>query len=115
MATDHAANQGQGGDRSITQCKGPGCDPGPFRGAYADNGTGAIMAAIFEQDSTDMLALESMVDRAGVRNVLYALAHICGEKADHIRSNWQDVPLARHWEQRARTISRLALLAAMRD
>jgi len=41
--------------------------------------------------------LEKLVDSAGLQGVLMALSEICGEKAEHVRTNWQDKPLARRW------------------
>ena len=45
--------------------------------------------------------LELMVDRYSVAEVLQALAQVCREKADHIRSNWQDQTTARSWDAAA--------------
>lgn len=53
-----------------------------------------------------MVALEGMIDAAGLRNVVWALAHICWGKADHVRSNWQDEQLARDWEVNASMLDR---------
>jgi hypothetical protein len=64
--------------------------------------------AYFEEGSEAMIALEAMVDHATIRNVAYALAHICWDKADHVRSNWQDEALAKDWERNARAIDKLA-------
>ena len=41
----------------------------------------------------DMFELEALVDSVGLRRVLLMLSNICGEKADHILSNWQDASL----------------------
>jgi hypothetical protein len=67
----------------------------------------------FEENSEAMLQLEAMVDKVGLSNVLYALAHIARMKADHIAINWQDHRLARSWgddanriEKTIRTLSR---------
>jgi len=38
----------------------------------------------FAPGSEAMLALEAMVDRAGLRNVLYALAAVCRTKAERV-------------------------------
>ena len=43
----------------------------------------------FTENSPAMLELEGMVDRVGIRNVLYALAKICDGKAEHVASMWQ--------------------------
>lgn len=39
--------------------------------------------------------LEDMVDTVDLHAVLEALASICYAKADHLRTNWQDVSTAR--------------------
>jgi hypothetical protein len=44
-----------------------------------------------------MLVLEGIVDRAGLRNVLFALEHICLAKA-----NWQDPKSAKVWSRNGR-------------
>ena len=51
--------------------------------------------------------LEHIVDRSSVADVLTLLIRICEEKAEHIRYNWQDEPLARHWEAQARKLIRI--------
>ena len=43
-------------------------------------------------------ALEAMIDQHGLDTVVLALSHICDEKAEHIRTNWQDENLADKWE-----------------
>jgi hypothetical protein len=50
-----------------------------------------------EQERLD--TLEHYVDRYGLRSTLDALACICTDKAEHIRSNWQDQTTARPWEK----------------
>jgi hypothetical protein len=48
-----------------------------------------------------MLVLEGIVDRAGLRNVLFALEHICHAKAQHLEANWQDATSAKVWTRNA--------------
>jgi hypothetical protein len=55
-----------------------------------------------------MLALEVMVDKVGLRNVIFALACIAEDKAEHVRSNWQDHALAKKWENDARKLDAIA-------
>ncbi len=43
-------------------------------------------------------ALEILIDQTSPEAVFRAIAEIAGEKADHVRSNWQDEALARQWE-----------------
>lgn len=47
----------------------------------------------------EAVALEAMIDRCGLETVVAALALICGEKAEHVRSNWQDRALAKAWDR----------------
>lgn len=42
--------------------------------------------------------LEQLIDKASLSTVLFALADICDEKANHIRENWQDNGLAKLWD-----------------
>ena len=51
--------------------------------------------AYLSDNSPAMLVLEGIVDRAGLRNVLFALEHICFAKANHLDDNWQDVASAK--------------------
>lgn len=62
----------------------------------------------FEEGSEAMVALERMVDHAGLRNVLYALASICGAKAQHLQSNWQDDVAAKYWARDSLKITSVA-------
>jgi hypothetical protein len=54
--------------------------------------------------------LEAMIDQRSLKEVLDMLAEICHEKADHLRSNWQDEAAARDWERMGNRIlfSRIA-------
>ena len=51
--------------------------------------TNSLSQPFFTENSPAMLELEGMVDRVGIRNVLYALAKICDGKAEHVASMWQ--------------------------
>ena len=62
----------------------------------------------FCEGSEAMVQLEAMVDRVGVRNVLHALAHICGEKASHLEANWQDAEAAKVWDKAGNAIGAAA-------
>jgi hypothetical protein len=52
--------------------------------------------------------LEELVDASSLSAVIEALALMCREKADHLRSNWQDKNAARTWERDARKLDMLA-------
>ena len=47
-----------------------------------------------EQQLTD---LEALIDSRGIDQVLMAISEICGDKAEHIATNWQDAVLAKRW------------------
>ena len=48
-------------------------------------------------NQTERDTLEALVDSCGLSSVLMALSEVCGEKAEHILTNWQDKALARDW------------------
>lgn len=73
------------------------------------------MTAYFCEGSKAMCQLEEMVDKVGMANVLYALEHICGMKAEHILANWQDRSTAQWWQRRAAACNKLAGQAYMHD
>jgi hypothetical protein len=52
--------------------------------------------------------LEDLVDALGLKGVCQSLAEICWAKAEHIRSNWQDEPLAKAWGKAAAMLERVA-------
>lgn len=56
----------------------------------------------------DMQAIEAMIDRTDAGALVAAVGYICGEKAQHIRENWQDNRLAQEWQRRAGQCERLA-------
>jgi len=62
----------------------------------------------FCEGSEAMLQLEGMVDKVGIRNVLWALERICAAKAEHVAVNWQDTVTAKAWEKQARLIHKTA-------
>ena len=53
--------------------------------------------------------LESLVDREGLSAVVGALVEICGLKAEHLESNWQDRLSALRWEKDGATLERAKL------
>lgn len=42
--------------------------------------------------------LEAMIDRTSLTAVLEGLFDVCGDKAEHIRANWQDEQTAKVWD-----------------
>jgi hypothetical protein len=53
-------------------------------------------------------ALESMIDDTSLTDVLNALVSVCGDKAEHLLSNWQDPMAAKCWAKMATAIERVA-------
>jgi len=43
-------------------------------------------------------ALEKLIDRIGIDALAAIIAGICEDKAEHIRTNWQNESLALLWE-----------------
>ena len=62
----------------------------------------------FAEGTPAMVELEGMVDKVGLSNVLYALAHIAFMKAEHLQSNWQDKAGAKAWQGDARKLDAFA-------
>lgn len=50
--------------------------------------------------------LETLIDRNGLAAVLSALSQICSDKAEHLRSNWQDEASAKEWDKHSRRIAK---------
>ncbi len=42
--------------------------------------------------------LEAMIDRTSLTSVLEGMFDVCGDKAEHIRANWQDEQTAEVWD-----------------
>jgi hypothetical protein len=64
--------------------------------------------AYFAERTPAMLALEAMVDTVGIRNVVWALAHICREKEQHLATQWGDEHTAKTWRRDARKLDHTA-------
>lgn len=77
--------------------------------AVARAGTPARgLAREYANDGSLEVALEALVDAHGLTRVVSTLSVICGEKADHLRSNWQDDRSAKLWEADGRVLDRAA-------
>jgi hypothetical protein len=61
------------------------------------------MAAVHRMD---METLERIMNRVGPHGVACLLREICGEKAEHVRSAWQDEALAGAWERNGAVFDR---------
>lgn len=54
--------------------------------------------------------LESLVDVTCLTDVVLALARMCNEKAEHLRSNWQDEKSARTWDKDAKQLDKCSII-----
>ena len=70
------------------------------------------MCPIPTKDEYD--ALEALMDRIGVVRTLDAVATICHQKADFVRSDWQDNALAKQWDHVGQIVSKCAAQRALR-
>jgi hypothetical protein len=52
--------------------------------------------------------LERVIDQDGLAAVVACLADIANDKAEHLRSAWQDDKLARSWERDAKKLQAVA-------
>jgi len=57
--------------------------------------------------------LEALIDNHSLLNVLTGLECVCGEKAEHIRLNWQDKATARQWDAASRLCGNAARKVAV--
>lgn len=57
--------------------------------------------------------LETMMGSVGVNDMLSLMADICAEKAEHIRSNWQDDALAKAYDRAGKALDRLKTNTAL--
>jgi hypothetical protein len=48
--------------------------------------------------------LESMIDSQGLKGLLDKIIEVCGEKAEHIRSSYDDNTTANSWEKDGRAL-----------
>jgi hypothetical protein len=55
-----------------------------------------------------MSEIELIIDQVGLSKFLFKVSEICHEKADHLRTNWQDANAAREWDADAKAIEKLA-------
>jgi hypothetical protein len=56
------------------------------------------------EDKGIATCLELLIDRYGVSELLCQVSNVCSEKAEHIRSNWQDNLTAKPWVRAAKRI-----------
>lgn len=52
--------------------------------------------------------LESWIDAHGLVYVTTLLETICSEKAEHLRSNWQDANSAKSWDRDSKKLAAIS-------
>jgi hypothetical protein len=52
--------------------------------------------------------LEQIIDASSIERLLELIADVCHEKAEHLRSAWQDANAAKSWERDAAKLLKLA-------
>lgn len=53
--------------------------------------------------------IKTMIDGMSLSGVLEILSQVCYEKAEHLRTNWQDPDTARAWEKVARAVGKIKI------
>ena len=51
--------------------------------------------------------LETIIDSHSLSHVVAGLILICEQKAEHLRTNWQDDSMAKTWDRDARLLDRI--------
>lgn len=62
--------------------------------------------------ATDRAELEGLIDRVGLHAVVGAIADICGEKAEHLRTYWQDNNSAHAWDGASKRLAHVSDLVS---
>ena len=52
--------------------------------------------------------LESIIDSVGLAYAIELMSVVCGEKADHLESNWQDYSAAKDWTKDGNRLTMVA-------
>lgn len=65
--------------------------------------------AYFQDGTPAMLALEVMIETAGLRNVLHALAYIAIDKSRYASNTLKNFELARQWAERSKVLQKASL------
>lgn len=60
-------------------------------------------------------ALEAFIDRYSLAIVLEAIADVCQDKAEYLRTNWQDEPMSRDWDIAARKVQMTAIAPVVKQ
>ena len=51
--------------------------------------------------------MEQLLDSLGMVDFIEMLTSICYEKAEHVRTNWQDERLGKAWESNAKALEKV--------
>jgi hypothetical protein len=55
--------------------------------------------------------IKTMIDGMSLSGVLEILSQVCYEKAEHLRTNWEDPDTARAWEKVGRAVGKIKIKA----
>ncbi len=57
----------------------------------------------------DKSDIEIMIENLSLSGMLSILSQVCYEKAEHLRTNWQDLETARTWEKVGRAVGKIKI------
>lgn len=69
------------------------------------------MPALSALESDLAPQIETLIDRYGLSTFLSILGYVCGEKSEHLATNWQDATAAKTWLQLSAEIDKLTARA----
>ncbi len=64
---------------------------------------------------SDLQTLELMIDHYGTDDIFLMISHVLSEKADHIRANYNDEPLAKMWDRRSELACQISMIPKLID
>lgn len=71
------------------------------------------MKAYLHVSQAESDAIEAIIDRVGLNELLLGIGEICCAKADHVLSAWQDERLEKRWLKARTMIDNLACRAEL--
>ena len=73
------------------------------------------LAGEYDMTLHDKDYIEDMIDEHGLQHVIETISDVCYEKEQHIKENWQDIPLSATWNKAARYLFTCAMTTKIRD
>ena len=75
--------------------------------------TSALLDYLTQINTEDMQEFSELaMDQNGLCNLLSEVGEVCRMKSEHIRTNWQDEALAKHWDHMARLLENASTTAS---